>query len=50
MVGDNRVMLAVGDLSTGHKRACFKNPSGGASVGSILLILPQHFPLHLILL
>ncbi|EKY10698.1 hypothetical protein HMPREF9075_00934 [Capnocytophaga sp. oral taxon 332 str. F0381] len=25
MVGDDGVMLAIGDLSAGHKRACFKN-------------------------
>jgi len=30
VVGDNGVMFAIGDLSTGYKRTRFKNPSGGA--------------------
>jgi hypothetical protein len=42
VVGDDGVMLAIGDLSAGYKRACFKNPSGGAvlSTKGIPLILP----------
>jgi len=30
VVGDDGVMLTVGDFTTRYKRACLKNPSGGA--------------------
>ena len=40
MVGNDGVMLAIGDLSTGHKRTRFKNPSGGAVGLALYIILP----------